>query len=113
MVCNFPRPTESTPSLLPHEDVETLFHEFGHMMHIICSRVDFDALSAFSVERDFIEMPSQVATNTVLLFKVITLAEYVCIVQRCSYTVQQYSKYEYSKLQYTDVCSTSRVSTVQ
>lgn len=60
MVCNFPRPSESTPSLLPHDDVETLFHEFGHMMHIICARSDFEELGAFMVECDFVEMPSQV-----------------------------------------------------
>lgn len=65
MLANFPRPNPAsdppTPSLLSHTDVRTLFHEFGHVMHVLCSRPEYKLLSAFEVERDFLEMPSQVA----------------------------------------------------
>lgn len=40
VVCNFPKPTDTQPALIPHKDVVTFFHEFGHAMHSICSKVN-------------------------------------------------------------------------
>lgn len=48
-----------TPHLLNHGDVYVLFHEFGHLMHMLLARPELPELHAMSVERDFIEMPSQ------------------------------------------------------
>lgn len=59
LVCNFPPPTGDVPSLLPHKDVETLFHEFGHAMHAILTRAKLVRFSGTSVPRDFVEAPSQ------------------------------------------------------
>ncbi len=60
MVCNFTAPTESTPSLLSLDEVETLFHEFGHSLHGLLSNCTYRSLSGTSVPRDFVELPSQV-----------------------------------------------------
>jgi len=54
MVCNFPK--EGT---ITFSNVETFFHEFGHVMHIICSRAEIYKFNGFKVEWDFIEAPSQ------------------------------------------------------
>ena len=59
-VGNFTRPTESTPSLLTLDEVETLFHEFGHALHGMLSNVTYGGLAGTSVSRDFVELPSQV-----------------------------------------------------
>ena len=40
MMCNFAKPTEDKPSLFDHGEVETFFHEFGHVMHFICSQTE-------------------------------------------------------------------------
>ncbi|MFI3259008.1 MAG: M3 family metallopeptidase [Rikenellaceae bacterium] len=64
IVCNFPRPSGSTPSLLSLEQVETLFHEFGHALHFLFQNVDYHGLAA--VEGDFVELPSQVMENWAL-----------------------------------------------
>jgi thimet oligopeptidase len=63
LVCNFPPPSADKPSLLKHSDVETLFHEFGHVMHNVLGRSRYEGL--LSVPRDFVEAPSQMLENWV------------------------------------------------
>lgn len=64
LTCNFSRPSGERPSLLTHDDVITLFHESGHALHALLSRVDDPGVSPFaSVEWDAIELPSQFMEN--------------------------------------------------
>ncbi len=63
LVCNFPAPTEDTPSLLTHSDVETFFHEFGHVLHNMLTTAELSTQSGTSVSRDFVEAPSQIFEN--------------------------------------------------
>ena len=63
IVCNFTKPTETEPSLLTFQEVTTLFHEFGHALHGMLSKVKYEALSGTSVYWDFVELPSQVFEN--------------------------------------------------
>jgi oligopeptidase A len=65
LICaNFPPPSESgTPSLLTHRDVETLFHEFGHLLHHCTSRVPIPERGGIHVAWDWVEVPSQLMEN--------------------------------------------------
>jgi oligopeptidase A len=64
LVCNFAAPVGSRPALLTHDDVITLFHEFGHGLHHMLTRVDELAVSGISgVEWDAVELPSQFMEN--------------------------------------------------
>ena len=58
-VCNFARPAKGQPALLSLDDARTLFHEFGHALHGVLSKVTWPSLSGTSVARDFVELPSQ------------------------------------------------------
>jgi peptidyl-dipeptidase Dcp len=58
-VMNFAKGAPGSPSLLSLDDARTLFHEFGHGLHGLLSNVTYPALSGTSVERDFVELPSQ------------------------------------------------------
>jgi thimet oligopeptidase len=59
LICNFPAPSADAPSLLDHQEVTTIFHEFGHAMHAILTTVDYASLSGLNVPQDFVEAPSQ------------------------------------------------------
>lgn len=63
IVCNFTKPTANKPALLTHDEVLTLFHEMGHAMHALLSKVTYRSLSGTSVLWDFVELPSQVQEN--------------------------------------------------
>lgn len=63
IVCNFTRPTDTAPSLLTFGELTTLFHEFGHALHGMLSKVTYPSLSGTNVARDFVELPSQLMEN--------------------------------------------------
>ena len=64
LTCNFAPPTGDKPSLLTHDDVITLFHEFGHGLHHMLTEVDYAGVSGISgVEWDAVELPSQFMEN--------------------------------------------------
>jgi peptidyl-dipeptidase Dcp len=58
-VANFTKPAPGQPALLTFDDVTTMFHEFGHALHGMFSRVEYPTLSGTNVPRDFVEFPSQ------------------------------------------------------
>lgn len=57
---NVPKTAEGEPTLMTFDEVETFFHEFGHALHGLLSNVRYPSVSGTSVERDFVEFPSQV-----------------------------------------------------
>lgn len=59
IVANLNKPSGDTPSLLKHSEVETLFHEFGHVLHNALTKATYSAFSGTSVSWDFVEAPSQ------------------------------------------------------
>ncbi|HEY0793162.1 MAG TPA: M3 family metallopeptidase [Chthoniobacterales bacterium] len=59
LICNFPPSAPGSPGLMTHENVVTIFHEFGHAMHAILTRVDDVRFSGTNVPTDFVEAPSQ------------------------------------------------------
>ncbi len=59
-VGNFTRPTATTPALLSIDDVETLFHEFGHGLHGMLTQARYRSQAGTNVDRDFVELPSQI-----------------------------------------------------
>ena len=60
IVANFTPPTAGKPALLRHEEVVTLFHEFGHILHMSLSQAEFTRFSGAETESDFVEAPSQI-----------------------------------------------------
>ena len=76
LVCNFPPADASHPSLLTHEDVVTLFHEFGHMLHHLLTRIGYPSIAGINgVPWDAVELPSQFMEN---------FAWNLEVLQRCS-----------------------------
>ena len=63
IVCNFTKPTASSPSLLTFNEVTTLFHEFGHALHGMLANGTYESLTGTNVYWDFVELPSQVLEN--------------------------------------------------
>ena len=75
LVCNFSPPDGSGVSLLTHNDVVTLFHEFGHMLHHLLTRVDYPSLAGIhGVPWDAVELPSQFMENFAWSFEVLQRA---------------------------------------
>jgi len=63
IVANFNKPSPEIPSLLKHDEVETLFHEFGHVTHNLFTRAKYGSFSGTKVFRDFVEVPSTLLEN--------------------------------------------------
>lgn len=63
LTMNFTKPTESTPSLLTFDELETFLHEFGHGLHGMFAKGKYESLNGTNVYRDFVELPSQLMEN--------------------------------------------------
>ncbi len=112
-VCNFTRPSEGKPALLSPEEVETLFHEFGHGLHSLLRRIHYTSLG--SVPRDFVELPSQIMENWALEPDVLKLyanhyetgevipEELVAKIKRASKFNQGFATVEYLAASYLDM----------
>jgi thimet oligopeptidase len=73
MVANFQKPTTNQPSLLTHSEVETYFHEFGHLMHVMSNSASYSSFGLNGVLPDFIETPSMMFQNWVWKEEVLSL----------------------------------------
>ena len=63
LVMNFTKPTESAPSLLTFDEFTTFLHEFGHALHGMLAKGEYESLNGTNVYRDFVELPSQILEN--------------------------------------------------
>ncbi len=63
MLTNFTKSTKANPSLMSHREVETFFHEFGHVMHFTLTKAKYRSQAGFNVAWDFVEAPSQILEN--------------------------------------------------
>lgn len=63
IVMNFTRPTDTKPALLTFDEVTTFLHEFGHSLHGMLTKCNYESLSGTNVYRDFVELPSQLMEN--------------------------------------------------
>src|SRR5438876_3870513 len=73
LLCNFSPPAADKPSLMTHQEVETLFHEFGHALHSIVTRAKYGRIAGTHVPGDFVEPPSQMLQNWVWDKKVLDM----------------------------------------
>jgi oligopeptidase A len=73
LVCNFPPPDDRGQSLITHDDVVTLFHEFGHMLHHLLTRIEYPSIAGINgVPWDAVELPSQFMENFAWNFEVLS-----------------------------------------
>ena len=63
LVMNFTKPTETTPSLLTFDEFTTFLHEFGHALHGMLGKGEYESMNGTNVYRDFVELPSQILEN--------------------------------------------------